>query len=61
MEVPVAIHRPIEISIRFKEVINSNKEEGDTMDYVFKTVRCEIHQLTHWKKDWERNCEKLLL
>ncbi|PKC75761.1 hypothetical protein RhiirA1_448381 [Rhizophagus irregularis] len=46
VEVPVAIHRPIEIRIHFKEVINSNKEEGDTMDYVFKTVRCEIRQLT---------------
>ena len=31
---------------RFKRVFNSNKEEGETLDYAFETVRREIRQLT---------------
>ncbi|CAB4384652.1 unnamed protein product [Rhizophagus irregularis] len=34
---------------RFKRVFNSNKEVGDTMDYAFETVRCEIRELTGYK------------
>ncbi|GET00917.1 hypothetical protein GLOIN_2v1552276 [Rhizophagus clarus] len=30
----------------FKQVFNLNKEVGDTMDYAFETVRCEICELT---------------
>ncbi|RGB22208.1 hypothetical protein C1646_776463 [Rhizophagus diaphanus] len=30
----------------FKRVFVSNKEEGETLDYAFETIRCEIHQLT---------------
>ncbi|PKY33703.1 hypothetical protein RhiirB3_452829 [Rhizophagus irregularis] len=30
---------------RFKRVFNSNRE-GDSLDYMFETVRCEIRQLT---------------
>ena len=30
----------------FKRVFNSNKEEGETLDYAFETVRREIRQLT---------------
>ena len=31
---------------RFKRVFDSNKEEGETLDYAFETVRREIRQLT---------------
>ncbi|GBC19258.1 hypothetical protein GLOIN_2v1708658 [Rhizophagus irregularis DAOM 181602=DAOM 197198] len=31
---------------RFKRVFDSNKEEGETLDYAFETVRCKIRQLT---------------
>ncbi|PKY53804.1 hypothetical protein RhiirA4_472220 [Rhizophagus irregularis] len=31
---------------RFKRVFDSNKEEGETLDYVFETIRREIRQLT---------------
>ena len=31
---------------RFKRVFNSNKEEEDTMDYAFETVRREIREVT---------------
>ena len=31
---------------RFKRVFDSNKEEGETFDYAFETVRREIRQLT---------------
>ncbi|GBC15275.1 hypothetical protein GLOIN_2v1842500 [Rhizophagus irregularis DAOM 181602=DAOM 197198] len=30
----------------FKRVFDSNKEEGETLDYVFETIRREIRQLT---------------
>ena len=31
---------------RFKRVFDSNKEEGETLDYAFESVRREIRQLT---------------
>ena len=34
---------------RFKRVFNSNKEEGETLDYAFETVRREIRELTGYK------------
>jgi len=33
----------------FKRVFDSNKEEGKTLDYAFKTVKREIRQLTEKK------------
>src|SRR6266540_4176306 len=33
----------------FKRVFNSNKEEGETLDYAFETVRREIHELIGYK------------
>ncbi|GBC09221.1 hypothetical protein RclHR1_00870012 [Rhizophagus clarus] len=30
----------------FKRVFDSNKEEGENLDYAFETVRRKIHQLT---------------
>ena len=34
---------------RFKRVFDSNKEEGETLDYAFETVRREIRELTGYK------------
>ena len=35
---------------RFKRVFDSKKEEGDTMDYAFETVRRKIRELTGEKE-----------
>ena len=49
----ILVHQPIHLyenRHHFKQVFNLNKGKGDSLDYIFETVRCEIQQLTGKKK-----------